>query len=108
MSDREPARAKRRVQLILPALYAAFAGYGWIDFVNTNHDGLANLGLFVATAPIAILLLIIGSLMGQTEMPMPDGFGYIGDHALYYFPAAFLLTLICWLIGRWLDRALAS
>ena len=37
---------KRRAQVILPALYLAFATYGWIDFVNTNHDGLANLGLF--------------------------------------------------------------
>ena len=98
---------KRRAQVILPALYLAFATYGWVDFVNTNHDGLANVGLFLITLPVTILLLIAGSVMGQTSMPMPDGHGYIGNHALYYVPAVIATAALWWWIGRLIDRVLA-
>lgn len=101
------ARSRRRVQFALPALYLAFALYGWIDFINTNHDGLANVGLFLITLPVTIVLLIFGSLMGQTSMPMPDGHGYIGNHALYYVPAVAATALLFWWLGRAIDRMLA-
>ena len=99
---------KRRFQIALPAVYIAFAIYGWIDFINTNHDGLANIGLFVITAPVTIIGLIVGALIGRSNMLMPHGFGYIGDHALYFFPAAAVTAVIWWFIGRGFDRLLAG
>jgi hypothetical protein len=98
---------RRRVQLALPALYVAFAVYGWVDFVHTNPDGLANVGLFLITLPVTLVCLVLGSFMGQTSMPMPSGHGYLGDHALYYAPAVAVTASLCWLVGRAIDRTLA-
>jgi hypothetical protein len=89
---------------ILPALYIAFAVYGWIDFANTNHDGLANLGLFVATLPVTIFDLLLALALGQTSILMPEGHGYLMDHALYYVPAVAVTASLFWLLGRWIDR----
>ena len=98
---------KRRAQLALPGLYVAFAIYAWLDFVNTNHDGLANVGLFLVTLPATIVFLIVGSSMGRSSMPMPSGHGYLGDHALYYFPEVVVTAALWWLMGRLIDRGLA-
>ncbi len=38
-----------------PAAYLAFALYVWVDFTHTSQDGLANLGLLLATYPVAAL-----------------------------------------------------
>jgi len=38
-----------------PAAYLAFAVYVWIHFTNTAQDGLANLGLVLATFPVAVM-----------------------------------------------------
>jgi hypothetical protein len=91
----------------LPGLYMAFAIYGWVDFVNTNHDGLANIGLFLITLPVTLLDLILGSMLGRTSVLMPSGHGYLGDHALYYVPAVAVTALLWWLIGRAIDRSKA-
>ena len=99
---------KRRFQIALPALYTAFAIYAWVDFINTNPDGLANIGLFVVTAPVTIAALIVSGLIGRSSMLMPQGHGYIGDHALYYIPAVAMTAILCWVIGRGLDRMLAG
>lgn len=99
---------KRRFQIALPALYTAFAIYAWVDFINTNPDGLANIGLFVVTAPVTIAALIVGGLIGRSSMLMPQGHGYIGDHALYYIPAVAMTAILWWVIGRGLDRMLAG
>jgi hypothetical protein len=88
----------------LPGLYVAFAIYGWIDFTRTNHDGLANLGLFVITAPVTIVMLIVDAIAGRAEFTMPHGHGYLGDHALYYFPSVSLTALLMWWMGRQIDR----
>lgn len=98
---------KRRAQLALPVLYVAFAIYAWFDFVNTNHDGLANVGLFLVTLPVTIIVMIAGSSRGQASMPMPTGHGYLGDHALYYFPAVVVTAALWWMIGRIIDRVFA-
>jgi hypothetical protein len=90
--------------LLLPAAYLAFAVYGWVDFVHTNPDGLANIGLFLITFPVTIVDLLLASMIGQTSVLMPDGHGYFGDHALYYVPAAAVTALLFWWIGRALDR----
>src|SRR5215210_7568885 len=91
----------------LPGLYLAFAIYGWVDFVNTNHDGLANIGLFLITAPVTLIDLIAGAMLGRTGVLMPDGHGYLADHALYYVPAVGVVAILLWWIGRAIDRKLA-
>jgi len=98
----------RQARYILPALYIAFAVYAWIDFVNTNPDGLANLGLFLVTLPVTLLDLLLGALLNRTEVLMPQGHGYIGDHALYYVPAVAFTAALFWLLGRAIDRILRS
>jgi predicted signal transduction protein with EAL and GGDEF domain len=102
------AGRNRRFQIGFPALYLAFAIYAWIDFINTNHDGLANIGLFLLTAPVTIFGLILGAVTGKSNVLMPHGHGYTWDHALYYFPAVAVTALMWWLVGRALDRALGS
>jgi hypothetical protein len=91
----------------LPVPYLAFAVYAWVDFANTNHDGLANVGLFLVTAPVTLVALLVGPAFGAKGMPMPDGHGYLGDHALYYVPAVLVTAALLWLAGRALDRAIS-
>jgi hypothetical protein len=93
-----------RLAIWLPALYLAFAVYGWIDFAHTNRDGLANVGLFLITAPVTILVLIVDGLAGRPSFSMPHGHGYLGDHALYYVPAVAVIALSLWWLGRSIDR----
>ena len=35
---------------------------------------------------------------------LPDGFGYLGNHALYYVPAVAVTAALLWLLGRKIDR----
>jgi hypothetical protein len=88
----------------LPTAYAAFSIYAWIDFANTNHDGLANLGLFLITLPVTVLVEVGGALAGRSLYP--DGHGYLADHALYFVPAVAVLTVLLWLLGRAIDKRL--
>lgn len=67
---------KRRLEFFLSGPYAVFALYGSVDFVNTNHDGLANVGLFLITLPVTLVgLAAVGSAMGRASFPMPSGHG---------------------------------
>ena len=52
--------------------------------------------------------LLIDWLAGSKAFSLlPDGFGYLGNHALYYVPAVTLLTAFLWWIGRAIDRRMA-
>lgn len=100
-----PASGKRRARYILPILYLALALYVWIDFTRTAHDGLANLGLMAITLPVTLVGLGLGSLLGKSSFVLiPDGFGYLTSHALYYVPAVAITALLLWLLGRTIDR----
>ena len=72
----------------------------WISFVRTNHDGLANVGLLLYVAPVTALGLAIGKLIGHTEFILiPGRFGYLGDHAVFFFPSLLVMAgLIGWAI----------
>jgi hypothetical protein len=94
--------------LWLPGCYLAFALYAWIDFTRTNHDGLANVGLFLVTFPVTIADLILSAMTGRQDVLMPHGHGYIGDHALYYLPAALVTAALFGLAGRAIDRLVAK
>ena len=100
----KPGAGRRRARYILPGVYIAFAVYAWVDFTRTNHDGLANVGLFLVTLPVTLVNLAISAVLGRTGILMPDGHGYLGDHALYYMPAAMITAALWWWIGRAIDR----
>ena len=99
-----PGSGKRRARYVLPGLYVAFAVYAWMDFTHTNPDGLANLGLFLVTLPVTLIDLALSATLNRPSVLMPHGHGYIGDHALYYVPAAALTAALFWWIGRAIDR----
>jgi hypothetical protein len=98
-----------KARFIVPAVYLAFATYAWIDFVRTNPDGLANVGLMLVTLPVTAFGLLLGVATGRSSfMLIPSGFGYVGDHALYYWPSvlvtASLLYCVCAAIGNAVPR----
>jgi hypothetical protein len=52
----------------------AFAVYVWIDFTNTAQDGLANLGLVLATFPVAAMGVALTWALGKTGFVLiPNG-----------------------------------
>ena len=87
----------------LPALYLALAAYAWVDFARASRDGLANLGLFLVTFPVALLDAILSG-PGRPSVLLPQGHGYLADHALYFIPATLVTAVLFWAIGRALDR----
>ncbi len=100
-----PGGGKRRARFILPGLYLALALYVWIDFTRIARDGLANVGLFLVTAPVTAVGLLIDWIIGSKRFALlPDGFGYLGNHALYYVPAVAVTAALLWLLGRKIDR----
>jgi hypothetical protein len=100
-----PAAGKRRARFILPGLYLVLALYMWIDFAGRARDGLANLGLFIVTAAVMLVGLLIDAVTGSARFSLlPDGFGYLGNHAIYYVPAVAVTALLFWLLGRAIDR----
>ena len=100
-----PGQGKRRSRFILPGLYLALALYLWIDFAAAPPDGLANLGLMAITLPVTLVGLLLGGLMGQSSFVLiPDSFGYLTSHAIYYVPAVAITALFLWLLGRAIDR----
>jgi hypothetical protein len=102
-----PAPGKRRARFILPGLYLLLALYVWIDFTRTNHDGLANIGLMLVTFPVALIGLLLTAIAGETDfILLPDRYGYLGDHALYYGPAVAVTALLLWWLARAIDRRL--
>ena len=100
-----PGGGKRRARFILTGLYLALALYVWVDFTGIARDGLANVGLFLVTAPVTAVGLLIDWIIGSKNFALlPDGFGYLGNHALYYVPAVAVTAALVWLIGRKIDR----
>lgn len=100
-----PAPGSRRARVILPGLYLVLALYLWIDFATAARDGLANVGLFLATLPVAIVGFMIDAITGSTSFSLlPDSFGYLGNHALYYIPAVAVTSFLLWRLGRAIDR----
>ena len=100
-----PGPGRRRAHFILPGLYLALALYVWVDFATAARDGLANVGLFAVTLPVTIVGLLVDAIAGSKAfLLLPDGFGYLGNHALYYVPAVALTTALLWWLGRAIDR----
>lgn len=75
------------MRFLAPILYIVGAVLVWLDFSHTNPDGLANLGLFVYTLPIAVPMVLV---FGDVVASLPGG--YIAAHALYFWPSVALLA----------------
>lgn len=84
--------------LALSAAYLLGGLAVWISFVRTNHDGLANLGLVLYVFPVTVIGEGLSLMTGHTEFPLiPTRFGYLINHALFYFPSLLLIAgLIVW------------
>lgn len=85
---------------MLPGLHPTLACYVRLDFDNTNHDGPANIGLFIVTLRVALVALALRSLIDRSDVLTPQGYDYLTDHALFYGPAASLCAALCWWLGR--------
>ena len=60
-----------------------------------NPDGLANIGLMLATLPVTLFGLLLDWVLGRTSFVlMPSGFGYYGNHALYYWPSVLVTAAV--------------
>jgi hypothetical protein len=98
-----------RLRYWLPLAYALLAAFTFWEFVHTNPDGLANVGLVVMVLPVTLVGLLIKWLFGIPEFPLiPDWFGYYWDHAVFFIPSALLITTLLWRFGLAIDRAVAA
>jgi hypothetical protein len=87
--------------------YLGIALFAWIEFLRLPPDGLANVGLFLVTFPIAFVGLAVTELLGVSSFAlMPNRFGYVWDHAAYYFPAVMVTALLLYALTRRLGRAI--
>ena len=94
-----------RLPVALCAAYMAGGVAVWISFASTNPHGLANVGLVLYVFLVTILGFVAGKLIGRTEflLLIPNRFGYLADHALFFFPSLLVVTaLIGWVTTAFL------
>ena len=89
-----------RLKLILLGLYVALAIYAWIDFMRLPTDGLANVGLMIVTLPVTLVGLVLSWAVGLSKFVLwPDGFGYYGNHAVYYWPSVLITAVLLYALA---------
>jgi hypothetical protein len=85
----------RRLPVVLCTAYLAGGIAVWFSFARTNPDGLANVGLILYVLPVSALGLAAGKLMGRVEfLLIPNRFGYLADHAVFFFPSLLVVTVL--------------
>lgn len=95
----------RGLKLWLPLIYCGIALVAWIDFARLPPDGLANLGLWLTVFPIAALdILLRPADKPGSSVFMPDGYGYYGDHAIFFAVSVALIAAVLYGLGTVLDR----
>jgi hypothetical protein len=94
-----------KLAAVLPASYCVLALIAWIDFARLPPDGLANIGLMLVVLPVTLLDLALrpADAPGSSVL-MPDGLGYIGNHAVFFAGGVLVIAIGLWRLGRWLDR----
>ncbi len=61
----------------------------------------------LVTLPVTVVGLLLTAIAGETDfILLPDQYGYLADHALYYGPAVAVTALLLWWLGRAIDRRL--
>jgi hypothetical protein len=109
MASENARRSDPRLRYWLPVAYALLAALTFWQFLETNPDGLANVGLVVVVLPVTLIGLLIKWLVGMPEFPLiPDWFGYYWDHAVFFTPSALLVTYLLWRFGLAIDRAVRA
>ena len=94
-----------KLRLILPVTYGAFAALAWLDFARLPPDGLANLGLMVAVAPVSLADLAMRPIFGsQRSLFIPSGLGYYPAHAVFFAASATFVAAGLYALGRAIDR----
>ncbi len=49
----------------------------------------------LVTLPVTVVGLILSWALGSTKIVLlPNGFGYYGDHAIYYWPSVLITALL--------------
>lgn len=99
--------AMRRLRLWLPLIYCGIALGSWVDFARLPPGGLSNLGLWLTVFPVAALdILLRPADKPGSSIFMPDGYGYYGDHAIFFTISAAIIAAILFVIGALIDRRL--
>ncbi|MEQ1877556.1 MAG: hypothetical protein ABL958_13000 [Bdellovibrionia bacterium] len=103
----------KRPRFYFPAIYATLAGYCWISFTQTNHDGLANVVILLVVLPFTIvdriLNRVIYSEMGDfilARLAHGAGLprGYLANHAYHFFPCMAAMVVIMYFVGRMVEK----
>jgi hypothetical protein len=94
-----------KLKTILPGIYLAIAAVAWLDFMRLPPDGLANIGLMLVVLPVTLIDLALRPAdKPGTFVLMPDGLGYYGDHAVYFFGGVLLVSAGLCLLGGYIDK----
>jgi hypothetical protein len=106
MASEPVRRSDPRLRYWLPLAYLLLAAVTFWQFLETNPDGLANVGLVIMVLPVTLAGLLIKWLFGIPEFPLiPDWVGYYWDHAVFFIPSALLVAVLLWRFGLAIDRA---
>jgi hypothetical protein len=106
MASETVRRSDPRLRYWLPLAYLLLAAMTFWQFLETNPDGLANVGLVIMVLPVTLLGMLLGWLIGAHEfLLIPDRFGYYWDHVVFFIPSALLVALLLWRFGLAIDRA---
>lgn len=87
------------LKFLLPIVYIVGAVIVWLQFSQSNPDGLANLGIVIYTFPI----VAIGTFLFHLDFPYVPG-GYYEAHALYFLPSVTVLAVVLFSIFHGLQR----
>lgn len=95
----------RGLKLWLPLIYCLIALAAWVDFARLPPDGLASLGLWLVVFPIAAMDIFLRPAdKPGSSIFLPDGYGYYGDHAIFFTISVALIAAVLFVIGALIDR----
>ena len=85
---------------IIPALVAAFIGYGILG-LRGHYFAICTLGLGIAAGEIAGGIELIGAGQGMTSPPWPKGIGDTELRSEFFYYICFTLMVCTFLFLRW-------
>ena len=98
-----------KLRLVLPMVYCVAALGARIDFARLPPDGLASLGLWMVHFPIALLDIALRPADASgCSVFMADGYGYYGNHAIFFSVSVLIIALLLYALGAAIDRRRAK
>ena len=85
---------------IIPALVAAFIGYGILG-LRGHYFAICTLGLGIAAGEIAGGIELIGAGQGMTSPPWPKGIGDTELRSEFFYYICFVVMIFTFLFLRW-------